>query len=455
MTVMLLCAVPSCGTADTPGETKPGSDTKTADTDLQTETEPQTEEQTDPAGETEPVSDSGYAFDGSVSEQVLCRYLSRAATIASRNIDEWDGQNGFHIKKYILNTGAKYIARANDAWAFSKADDDKWNIQKTFIDEMHEADPDIVFEACIFENVWYWGVYNITIPAYVFEAFGKEPEEREFVYGDMLFENKKYVDQWGVDLSVPDITREETQMFLYYRATRYIDAGFEALHLGQVHLMGENDKNWACFTKVTNLIRDYAAQHARRHFVFLNAHTHGITGSDGKLLLDFHMYPSRPAPASGESAHGPSESNPQKAVLEVGYVDAIYGKSLGGTTHSGWSCDALPYLVELDNFGGVNNSEMFKPNRGSIWIWGLDEISWFGSQPAWYREEFLQYAMNWISEHSDGKGFLAMPAQREARIYAESGECLSLVYYGYNREYFGVANNDEWIVKKLWEAAEN
>ena len=44
-----------------------------------------------------------------------------------------------------------------------------------------------------------------------------------------------------------------------------------------------------------------------------------------------------------------------------------------------------------------------------------------------------------------------MPAQREARIYAESGECLSLMYYGYSKEFFDVANNDEWIVKRIWE----
>ncbi len=420
-------------------------------TDPKEETAAPTEGQTE---EPQPPVDTRYVFDYTVSEDVLCRYLSRAVTIASRNIDEWLGQNGFHIKQYILNTGAKYIARANDAWSFSGTDDSKWDIQKTFIDEMHVSDPDIVFEACIFENVWKWGVEEISIPAYVFEAFDMEPEERNFRYADMLFKNGMYVNHWGVDSSVPDITREETQLFFYYRATRYIDAGFEGLHLGQVNLMGANDKNWECFTKVVNMIRDYAADHARRHFVFLNAHTHGIIDSDGILMFDFHMYPSRPAPLPGDKTHGPSEENPQEAIFEEGYVDSIYGKSLGGVTYSGWECDALPYMVELDNFGGVNEGEFFKPNRGSIWIWGLDEISWFGSQPAWYREEFLEYAVDWIAEVSDGKGFFAMPAQREARLYAESGECLSLMYYGYNKEYFGVANDDEWIVKRIWEDME-
>ncbi len=419
--------------------------------------EKQKDETTVPVEETgDPGSaeDTRYQFDGKVSEEVLCHYLSRAVTIASRDIDEWAGQNGNHIRHYILNTGAKYIARANDAWGFSDTDDNKWDIQKTFIEEMHEADPDIVFEACIFENIWKWGVEQIAIPAFVFEAFDREPEDRHFDYTKMIFKNGQYVNQWGDFQSVPDITSEETQMFFYYRAVRYIDAGFEALHLGQVNLMGAKDKNWSCFTKLVGMIREYASGHARRHFVFLNAHTHGIVGDDGVLLFDFHMYPMRPAPAPGQQKHGPSEDLPQEAVLEAGYVDAIYGDSLGGLTYSGWECDSLPYMVEFDNFGGVNDAEFFQPKRDGIWIWGMDEISWFGSQPEWYREEFLEYAVDWIAENSGGKGFLAMPAQREARLYAESGECLSLMYYGYSKEFFGVANDDELLVKALWKKME-
>ena len=443
---ILISMLASCGSVPGPA----------GESSTQTETEGKVESETPELPhetETEEPKQEPYQFDGKVSEEVLCQYLSRAVTIASRNIDEWDGQNGYHIKQYIYNTGAKYIARANDAWVFTKEDDDKWGIQKTFIDEVHETDPDIVFEACIFENVWYWGVYNIPVPAYVFEAFGKEPEERCFEYKDMLFPDGTYVNQWSeFDQSVPDITQEETQMFFYYRATRYIYAGVEALQLGQIHLIGAHDEDWDCYTNLVGMIRKYASEHARRHFVFLNAHTHGITGSDGNLLLDFHMYPSRPAPLPGQKAHGPSENNPQEACFEEGYLDSIYGKSLGGKTYSGWECDALPYLVELDNFGGVNYSEFFEPTRGSIWIWGMDEISWFGSQPDWYREEFLRYAIEWIAEHSNGTGFIAMPAQREARIYGESGEPpLALMYYGYSKEFFDVANNDEWIVKSIWE----
>ena len=42
---------------------------------------------------------------------------------------------------------------------------------------------------------------------------------------------------------------------------------------------------------------------------------------------------------------------PQEAILKVGFSDGIYGRSKGGVTFSGWKCEHLPYLVELDNWG--------------------------------------------------------------------------------------------------------
>ena len=76
----------------------------------------------------------------------------------------------------------------------------------------------------------------------MFEAFGKKAENRNFNYQKMLFPNGKYVDHWESGCSVPDITQLETQMYFYYRACKYIDAGFEAIHWGQVNLIGESDK---------------------------------------------------------------------------------------------------------------------------------------------------------------------------------------------------------------------
>lgn len=58
-------------------------------------------------------------------------------------------------------------------------------------------------------------------------------------------------------------------------------------------------------------------------------------------------------------------------------------------TVNGWSCDHLPYLVELDNYGessapgtrGLSKKRLSKlPGfhiKGECWTWGRDEITWF------------------------------------------------------------------------------
>jgi hypothetical protein len=66
----------------------------------------------------------------------------------------------------------------------------------------------------------------------------------------------------------------------------------------------------------------------------------------------------------------------------MGFCDSIYGRSKGGITPSGWKCEHLPFLVEVDNWGaskiGGQTSQTPKPN---YWVWGCDEMSWFGHQP--------------------------------------------------------------------------
>ena len=63
---------------------------------------------------------------------------------------------------------------------------------------------------------------------------------------------------------------------------------------------------------------------------------------DGQLLMDFHSFPLRIMEVPDQ---------PQEAILKVGFSDGIYGRSKGGMTFSGWTCEHLPYLVEIDNWG--------------------------------------------------------------------------------------------------------
>jgi hypothetical protein len=124
---------------------------------------------------------------------------------------------------------------------------------------------------------------------------------------------------------------------------------------------------------------------------------------DGHLLLDFHAFPLRIKEVS---------DTPQHAILELGFSDGLYGRSRGGITPSGWSCDHLPYLVEFDNYG-VSHAPG-EPNQGHggfDWIWGYDEITWFAHQTREYRSNWLRYAVDWVHQ-VDTNAHLEMPGSR-------------------------------------------
>ena len=59
------------------------------------------------------------------------------------------------------------------------------------------------------------------------------------------------------------------RLWFYYQAASYIDAGFEAIHFGQVEIMNRNDRDNAHWEDLLTRVRAYAAKHARRHMVLV------------------------------------------------------------------------------------------------------------------------------------------------------------------------------------------
>ena len=391
-----------------------------------------------------------YHFYGGISEEVLCNYLDRAVTVSCEPRHELSREKTPEVKAFILNIGAKYICRAATRWAPAPGDYATYPEQKAFIDWVHEDDPDVVFEACVFECVTRH-VGEIPIPAWVFEAFGLAPEERTFSMDAMRFPDGQYLDQWGQGTIVPDMTRLETQLFFYYRACEYINIGYEGLHMGQVGLIGKNDEGWVCWTRVLRLVRDYAKTHARRAFVLINAHTRGMVDADGKLMFDFHMFPLRPVADGSQPPHFPTEDDPQRATLTVDHKWGMYGKSLGGLTHSGWETDTLPYCVELDNYYDDPDDQLHVPRPDRANCWGMDEINWFAHQPAWYRAAFLHYAYDWVRNVAPGKCYLAMPGQRVIRLRNPEGRIINDLYRACDKSLHPLGFGDESVIKEIWE----
>jgi hypothetical protein len=338
-----------------------------------------------------------YQFDATISRQVLENFLARSISVEG----VFNGRGDLDESTRMLKSlGVKYAGRSLCLWGAENnflANIERARKQAT---KAIAADPEMVLEACVFETVGP-RVEQIAVPDSVFTAFGQPVEKRNFIYNNIIYPvgQRRAMGR----AQVPDVSRLETQMWFYYQAVSYIDAGFEGIHFGQVEIMNRNDRGNAQWDRLLTMVRAYAAKHARRHMVLCNGHTpSGGLVHDGKLLLDFHAFPLR------------VKENPDKpgdGILQLGFSDGIYNRSKGGVTFSGWNCEHLPYLVELDNFG--SSPTPGEPGAGSIWVWGYDEITWFAHQSKQYRAAWLKYAWDWVRK-TDPNGFLQMPGSRTA-----------------------------------------
>jgi hypothetical protein len=345
-----------------------------------------------------------YNFRRTIPREVLDNYLARSITM--EGLLNGRGDLGDNIRM-LKSAGAKYIGRSICLWVREASLRQNFERARQQLPQVHAADSEMILEACIFEIVTP-EVEQVPIPDWAFTALGLPVETRNFRYEAILYPLPQRTRSWGKSGGVPDVSQTETQLWFYFLARSYIDLGCEGLHWGQMEIMNHNDPDLAHYARVFELVRAYAAQHARRGMVLCNAHVpSGGLVRDIRLLLDCHAFPLRIKEVPDK---------PQEAILQVGYVDSIYLRSKGGRTYSGWTCEHLPYLVELDNWGvskypGESGQTAGRQVPGAFWVWGYDEISWFANQSRAYRAHWLRYAWNWVRK-TDPNGHLEMPGAR-------------------------------------------
>lgn len=340
-----------------------------------------------------------FDFDGKIEKEVLENYLSRCATAAGLYQSETLSDDLRVIKKL----GIKFLGRASGIWYMTENDEEHFERSRKLAERVHELDPEIILQACVFEMITQ-GIEQVEIPLYVLRAFGQKEEKRCFRLQDTLFvdrpegfihENSDPAKNGGI----PDLSRLEAQMWFYYRATRYIDCGYEALHMGQIHLYTANDFGMEQTRDLFVKIRRYAREHGRRHLVLMDAHTHGVN-VNGKLLFDYHAMPFTRAALL--------ERKGMKLVL------VREGYSEGGENPNGWSAPVMPYLMEYDNWGGkvVGHPENLTREElaGSDW-WGYDQIGWFANQSEEERNHFLEYTYCW-TEINNRNAYFEIPLRR-------------------------------------------
>jgi hypothetical protein len=347
-----------------------------------------------------------YNFNGSISREVLENYLSRAVTHSYLCAEDNQGPNLYFNDDIRMLTaiGAKFIGRAAITW-LAPDDIEEFFLQaEEYAGFAHQSDPEFILQAGIFECVSS-NVVTIPVPPWVFQDFGIPVESRNFSYTGMLFPGGLYHDFWAPGASIPDMSRRETRLWFYYRARQFIDCGYEAIHFGCIGSMTDEAGAIPGLDDLLGRVRAYGKMNARRSVVLCDAHTHGIL-VEGRLLFDFHSFPLRVQEVSGE---------PYRGELVVGLRDSIYGQSLGGVTPGGWSCQHLPYLVEVDHWGSSGQggeSICDEADVACYWIWGWDEMDWFARQPESERNRWLVYADNWVKEHDPAGHF--QPATRRA-----------------------------------------
>lgn len=427
----------------------------------------------DPTPTDEPplIDNRNFDFNGPIPKDVLNNYLSRAVThnglaafAGYGNVPAGGNPDFEDDFRMLINIGAMFIGRAAHVWGY--ADDTfHYNEAARIADIVHDHDPRIILQACVFEAVYKDNVNAISIPSWVFQAFDMPVENRKFRYSDMLFTQGLYVDQWGTNGSIPDLTRLETQMWFYYRCAKYIDAGYEAIHLGQLSPMTRLDPGKLQLAALLSKVRAYAAEHARRKWVILDAHIYSageatyIKSGKVHLLLDFHSFPLRPK--DNFTGSKTASDGFQPAILEKNFGDAIYGRSAGGIHPAGWETDYNPFLCEFDNSGydKLNRDK----NLGGMWPWGYDEITWFSKQPPKRRDEILIDFYAWINTNYT-YGNIQMPTRVPLAfpftVYYESEEYGSTPF---NNIHFFKANTQspnsltsfslEKTIKNIWRIA--
>ena len=327
----------------------------------------------------------GY-FDGSMPRAVLEYYLAHAATAQwiylSDTLDD--------DIRVILRAGIKFLGRASGIWKAEMPDEEHFIRSREAAEKIHAADPEIILQACIFEAVYREDLESVKIPARVFEAFGLEPEDRCFSYDDCLLTPGEHM---------PDIAKTETQMWFYYRGISYIDCGYEAFHMGQIHLYTARDRGYRAIGRVLGMLRDYGKVHARRHKVIFDAHSHSLV-VNGVSLLDYNAMP---------FTRYPVLDRPGERLVLV-----REGKSGGGISPEGVYEKALPFLYEYDNWGGKDlwaHRYLTTEERGWAQWWGYDQIAWFASQESAARDTFLDYTFKWTAVNNPD-GYFAFPLRR-------------------------------------------
>jgi len=385
---------------------------------------------------------SPYTFYGSMSEEQLHMYLDKAIDMNGLSLYTWTddliesappleyatlADHNDDIRM-ILNIGAKFIGGMME---FESAFDrlmtglDQF---KTDVDTLHATDPDIICEARLDEAIDSTAVY-VNVPGYVFDAFGQPHVLRTFQPTLMFYDSPADACSYAVDIPAIDITKTESQMWIYFIATTAIEYGAEAVIFPNAIIINCQDDGNAKVWYVANLVRDYARNPpsgppsapygligARRKMVLVGGDAipipNGLGGYGTKETMYFDPAPAAPLPewqrqliwdynlAAIQSFCKPTSILPCTPDFLPVILDPTSQNWLtliqGGKHPLGWYCAHMPCVIENDNDAPYFDSgcNYYCNNQSAVtWrpFWGYDASSWYPAQSPWFRNIMAQY----------------------------------------------------------------
>ena len=348
------------------------------------------------------ATSDAYHFDRTISREVLENYLAarsrwRACSTAGATSTTTSACSSTPAPSSSAAASASGRGEANLLRNLERA--------KEQIPKVHAADPEMILQACIFEIVTTQ-VEQVPVPDWAFAALGQPVEKRNFRYADMLYPDGRRKDHWGRQCLRP----------------RREPAGDEALVLlpgGVVHRPGlrgdplrpgrdderQRPRPRSTTPQVLDLVRSYAAKHARRHMVLCDAHVpSGGLVRDGQAAHGLPLVPAADQGGPRQAAGGDPEGRLLRRHLrpEQGRHDAqrldVRAPALSGRDRQLGRQPAPRQGEAGRHLGlGLRRDHLVR-----------------APEPEAYRNDWLRYAWDWVRK-TDPAGHLQMPGSRTMR----------------------------------------
>lgn len=443
-----------------------------------------------------------YYFCGSISQNTIHLYLQKAASygyVTEGIINEEMFNDEIGMLQY---TNPKWLGRVAGEWQAGENDYQEFSNAVYVANRIHnEVDSSIILQAAIYEHIdkriSNTSDWRIMIPDSIFTIFCNT--EYPGYTGYFEFNNIVYE---GTE--IPDMSKPETQMWFYYRAIQYINAGYESLHMGQFQIMNNRDSLNSGWYKMLTEIRNYAKNYARRKIVLIDCHfvssqcqdlyfglndvpylckykmlgDKTIISPTDTLLFDFISFTLLPDEFLEPVKELSNFYDGYDRLCLINYKDCtLLNKTYVGLEPQQFNNQiTLPMLVEMDNGGtniydceGFKTDETYSCNTDmdatletpEYLTWGFGgESVWYSLQSPGYKHYFSWYAYDLIptlNENCHVRLNLRMPitysqAPWPGIIYSaiqDNESDAKMIEWIWNDSLYNLSSNQQ-IVSKKW-----